>query len=258
MKTKIYLPVLFILVLSGFQVAAQPALPVVTVRFANPVYDCPTQTYCLDVEFISDTPGQQLFGMNVRFFYDGNVLEYLSMGDFQVGYGSPEPPLIQTQSPGSGAFFGLAGPLEWFNGSLQLLSPSTIFLSTTQWTKLFHICFRVKDPLALKGMDNFCPPIIWDLQADPQNGGYLQGDDGVVMTVVDNTPGQESAPTNENVVQFNWQYDLTGNLIGHPVSLICISTFCGYIIPLANWSLFLAIGLMIVATLFIYKRRMSS
>ncbi len=257
MKTKIYLPVLFILVLSGFQVAAQPALPVVTVRFANPVYDCPTQTYCLDVEFISDTPGQKLFGMNVRFFYDGNILEYLSIGDFQDGYNVLEPPVVEQQAPGSGSFFGLSGPLEWFNGQVQVFGPATISLSTTTWTKLFHICFRVKDPVALEGVDNFCPPIIWDLQEDFLSGGYLQGDDGVVMTVVDQTGQQDSSPTTENVVQFNWEYNFNGNSVGQPVSTICVSTNCGHKIPLSNWSLFLGIGLMTVVTLFIYRRRIS-
>jgi len=258
MKRKIYLPLLLSMVLlSGFQAAAQPALPVVTVRFANPQYDCPTQTYCLDVEFISDTEGQQLFGMNVRFFYDDNVLEYLSMGDFQVGYDSPVPPQIITGPAGSGALFGIPGPIEWFNGTVQLVSASTIYLSTTQWTKLFHVCFHVDDPNSISITD-FCPTIVWDLQENPEAGGYQPGDDGVVMTVVDLTGQQDSSPTTENVVQFNWIYDAIGDAAGHPVSIICITTICGYIIPLSNWSLFLAIGLMLVASVFLYRRRMNS
>jgi hypothetical protein len=257
MKKKIYFPMLLILVLSGFQVMAQPSLPVVTVRFNNPQYDCPTQTYCLDVEFISDTPDQQLFGMNIRFFYDDNILEYQSMGDFQEGYGSPELPQIVTGLAGSGGLFGVAGPMEWFNGSVQLISPSAIYLSTTAWTKLFNICFHVDDPNSIR-IPNFCPTIIWDLQANTEMGGFIPGDDGVVITVVDPTFQQDSSPTTENVWQFNWEYDATGNSNGYPVSEICTSTICGYIIPLSNWSLFLAIGLMLVASVFIYSRRMNS
>ncbi|MCK9400620.1 MAG: hypothetical protein M0Q51_11595, partial [Bacteroidales bacterium] len=34
-------------------------------------------------------------------------------------------------------------------------------------------------------------------------------------------------------------------------------TNCGYLIPLSNWSLFMAIGLMLVASAFIYRRRIS-
>jgi len=78
------------LLLSGFITTAQ-TLPVVTVRFNNPQFDCPTQTYCLDVEFQADGPNDTLFGMNVRFFYDDVILEYLGMSDFAPGYGAPTP-----------------------------------------------------------------------------------------------------------------------------------------------------------------------
>ena len=255
MKRKIFLPLFLSLVLLlGFQANAQ--LPVVTVRFANPQYDCPTKTYCLDVEFISDTPGMQLFGMNVRFFYDDNILEFLSMGDFQQGYASTDPPQLLTGPAGSGNLYGITGPLEWFNGKVDLVDISTIYLSTTAWTKLFKICFHVDDPNSWN-KDNFCPSIIWDLEVNPADGGYLPGDDGVVMTVVDPTGEQDSWVTTENVVQFNWQYDLSGGSYGYPVNVICVSTKCGEVIPLSNWSLFLGIGLILVASAFIYRRRIS-
>lgn len=258
MKRNVFLLLIFSLVfLSGFQALAQPPMPVLSVRFANPHFDCPTKNYCLDVEFLAEIPDQQLFGMNVRFFYDDNVLEFLSMGDFAQGYGSPVPPEIVPGPPGSGVAFGIAGPLEWFNGTVQWLSPSPVYISTTQWTKLFNVCFHVDDPQALD-IENFCPTIVWDLQENPPEfgGGFLQGDDGVVMTIVA-PPPLESAPTTEHVVQFNWQYDHSGNLIGFPVPEVCVSTTCGYIIPLSDWSLYLGIGLMFVISIFIYKRRIS-
>ena len=256
---KMLLPVFFTLLLSGVQAQADE-LPVLTVRFVNPVFDCPTQNYCLDVEFLSDTPDQQLFGMNVRFFYDDDILEFLSMGDYAPGYNSPIPPVIQTGPPGSGAAFGVAGPLEWFNGTVQLESPSPVYLSTTEWTKLFNVCFHIDDYNSLN-LYEFCPSIIWDLQEEPpippDLEGYLPGDDGVVMTVVDQTGEQESAPTTENVVQYNWVYDASGGLIGHPIPVDCVTTICGIIIPLSNWALYLAIGLMFLATIFIYRRRVT-
>ena len=250
---KINLPILFLLLLSGIQTTAQPAIPSVTVRFANPYYDCPTNTYCLDVEFICDTPGQKLFGMNVRFFYDDSILEYLSMGDFQVGYGGSATPVIRTGPSSSGTSFGIAGRLEWFNGTLNLISSSPIFLSTTKWTKLCNICFRVDDPNVKKN-SNFCPSVFWDLEANSEPVGYLAGDDGVVMTIVDLTGAEKSLPTTEIVEHLNWQYDLSGNSIGYPVSVTCVSTICGFI-PVSNWALFLAFGLMIAASVFIYRKR---
>jgi hypothetical protein len=249
---------LYFLAFSGFLANAQAPIPEVTVRFANPYFDCPTQNYCVDVEFISNTEGLQVFGMNVRFFYDDNILEFLSMGDFAEGYGVPNPPVIATGPPDSGAPFGLAGPSEWFNGEVFLLDFSSVYLSTTEWTKLFNICFHVDDPNSLS-LYEFCPTLIWDLQEDPPEfgGGFLPGDDGVVITIVDPTYTQESAPTIEQVVQFNWQYFASETGFGIPVAAVCVSTICGYIIPVSNWALFLAIGLMFVATIFIYRRRIS-
>lgn len=256
---KFLFPLFLILILSGFIATAQPPqIPVVSVRFANPSFDCPTATYCVDVEFKSDIDNQEVYGMNVRFFYDDAILEFLSMGDFAPGYTSLGFPQIMTGGPGSGTDYGLSGPLEWVNGTLQLVSYDTIiYLSTTKWTKLFNVCFHVDDPNSIK-IQNFCPSIIWDLQANTSLGGFLPGDNGVVITVVDPTGEQDSAPTTENVIQFNWQYGGTGGTIGSRVSTDCISTTCGYVIPLSNWSLYLAIGLMLIASVWIYRRRISS
>jgi len=265
MKRKIFLPLFFSLVLlSGLQVTAQPPdLPMVAVRFFNPVFDCPTQNYCVEVQFMTDTPGQELFGMNVRFFYDDNVLEFLYMDDFQGGYHAVGDPIIETFGAGSGAIFGLNGsPMEFINGVVELtpLDPPAPIYLTGEWTTLFNICFHVDDPAALN-INNFCPVIIWDLEENPPElwPGYLDGDDGVVMSVVDITGQNDSSPTTENVVHLNWQYDGTPEELpaGNYVPVICISTKCGTPLPLSNWSLFLAIGLMLVTTLFIWRRRIS-
>jgi hypothetical protein len=256
MKRKMFLPLLLTLISSAFQVAAQPVLPVVTVRFNNPVYDCPTKTYCVDVEFMSNTPGQQLFGINIRFYYDDKILEYIGTGDFAEGYAMPDPPVISNGD--GGVLFGFSGPLEWFNGSVQLEGTTSVYLPENQWLKYFRICFHVDDPNSVR-IPNFCPSIVWDLVQDPppSGGGFQWGDDGVVITVVDPDPTQDSGPATEAVVQFNWAYDPTGNQFGFPASTNCISTICGYLIPLSNWSLFLAIGLMLAASVFIYRRRIS-
>jgi len=245
---------LLVLLFSGLLVQAQTA-PVVAVRFDNPKYDCPpTQTYCVDVVFKSDTPNQKLFGMNLRFYYDDNILEYIGTSDFAQGYSMPVLPEITT---GPGSVFGFGSPADWINGQVQLTSTTSVVLPTDGWIKLFRICFHVDDPNSLN-LQNFCPSIVWDLQEDPPEigGGFQPGDDGVVITVVGQTP-QQSLPSTENVVQFNWEYGGNPSGFGHPVDEVCISTICGYIIPVSNWALYLAIGLMMIATIFIYRRRIS-
>lgn len=259
---KSILPLMIILVLSGFMATAQvPEIPEISVRFTNPVFDCPTQNYCVDVEFLSDTPDQQLYGVNVRFFYDDAILEFLGMSSYNISYDVTSAD-VTSFPPGSGATFGFGGPLEWVNATVQLVSyDEPFYLSTNdaEWTRLLRVCFHVDDPNSLS-LKEFCPSIVWDLQQNPPppeqgTAGLQPGDDGVVISLVDPTYTQDSSPTTEKVVQFNWVY--TGNYTGINVKAVCVTTICGYIIPVSNWALFLGIGLMLLTTIFIYRKRMS-
>ncbi|MBK9335063.1 MAG: DUF11 domain-containing protein [Lewinellaceae bacterium] len=209
----------------------QVEIPMVAVRFANPQFDCNNGgVYCLDVEFKSNQPNKEVFGANVRFFYDDNVLEFLSFGDFQGGYGAvaPNPPAITTGAPATGpAWFTFGGAAEFVNGAVQLVNGNAqpIVLSTTTWTKLFQVCFSVDDPNA--SLNNFCPSVVWDLEEDPMQGGFPIGDDGVVITVVNPDPNEDSSPTIENVLHHNWTYDGTpGTPFGFPVENACVETRC--------------------------------
>jgi hypothetical protein len=202
--------------------------PVVTVHFANPEYSCVSQEYCLDVEFKADIPDQEVFGVNVRFFYDDELLELIDFRDFQGGYGpvAPDPPIIFTSEPAGPALFNFTGPAEFINGAIQLLSTDDpIYLDTDNFTKLFQICFDVDGPIP--NLDTFCPPIVWDLEADPSNGGFLSGDDGVVITIVDPDPNNESYAAIENVVQYNWEYTGDGSPpFGQPINEVCSNINC--------------------------------
>lgn len=216
----------------GFCNLVQSQTPTVTVRLANPSYSCETGLYCLDVEFQSDQPNVQLFGMNVRFFYPDDIMELNGFSDFQGGYGpvAPNPPTVIQSAPGFGSnFFGFPAPgvADWVNGAIQIVDgmAPAILLDNNNWTKLFQICFTVEGPIA--DSTNFCPPIVWDLELNPANGGYLAGDDGVVMTVVAPPPAM-SSPANEAVVQYNWMYTGDGNAppYGAPNPTSCISIIC--------------------------------
>lgn len=222
--TKIIIMALGFLLLSGFSVKAVD--PIVTVRFANPEYVCSTQTYSLDVEFQCNTASKQIFGMNVRFFYPDNVLEFISFGEFIAGYGavSPNPPIISTGNSSSGmSLFGFTGSQEYVNGAIQKISTSSVYLSTTGWTKVFNVSFHVDDPNAFN-IDAFCPPAIWDLNEAASGGINPSG--GIIITVVN---GSGSANATEHCVQFNWQYDgIPGLPHGFPVSTSCINTICAY------------------------------
>jgi len=243
------------IILSSLWAVAQPPLPEVTVRFANPVFDCLSGTYCLDVEFNTDTQNEELYGINVRFFFDNDVLSFKEFNDFQGGYGpaNPNPPDLESLIPGGGqASYGFIGDGLLLNGAVQLGSDlNPIYISTTDWTKLFSVCFTV-NPAYYNLMD-FCPSIVWDLKADG-DGGFGVGSDGVVITLVDVSRDFVSKPVKEQVVQFNWEYsDVPGIPFGSPVEEICISSDCP-LIPLSNWALYTAIMLIFVFLLVKFRR----
>jgi hypothetical protein len=213
--------------MQGIQVQADP---VITVRFSNPEYVYETQIYTLDIEFQSNTDSIGLFGMNVRFFYPDNILEFISFGEFAEGYGPmiPNPPIISTGNESSGMIlFGFPGPQEYLNGAIQKTGTTSIVLSTTGWTKIFNASFHVDDTNSID-IDNFCPPVIWDLNED-QSCGIAAG---IIITVIE---GSGSAPAIENCLQFNWQYDgIPGYPHGYPVETDCISTSMAYTVPTNN------------------------
>jgi len=210
--------------------SAEPLMvvdPNVTVSFGNPQFNCSTQEYCLDVRFKSDTPNKELFGMNVRFFYDDVILEMINFRDFQGGYGPVAPnPASNTYSATAGpALFNFGGGSDYINGAVQKTNANAppIYISTTGWTKLYQVCFTVDDPNANE--NSFCPPIVWDLEANPANGGFPAGSAGVVMTVVNGTGSSNAL---EHVEQFNWAYSGNGTPpYGAPVAITCSSISCG-------------------------------
>ena len=226
----------YVLLLGFCSKAVSQADPVITIRFANPHYDCLNAQYCVDVEYRSNVLGQQVFGTNVRFFYPDTLLALVGFSDFQGGYGPvfPDPPMV-TNSPFAGpALFGFVGSADFVNGGVQLNDPLAppIFLDTLAWTKLFQVCFVIVDPNP--NIQSFCPSLVWDLQEDPANGGYLIGDDGVVITLVDPAMIMESIPADENVEQFNWVYtNPVTPPYGMPVEQVCTSLDCSPLIMCA-------------------------
>lgn len=222
---KIIALIVAIFLVSGIRTQAICQNPTVTIQFANPTYNITTSQYCADVEFKSDTSGTIVFGMNVRFFYDESVLDFIGFSDFQGGYGAvaPNPPTTFT-SPAGPALFNFAGAATWVNGAIQLIDPNStpIILPNNNWTKIFQVCFTIDQPNL--NSQSFCPSLVWDMEQNPENGGFLLGDDGVVITAVDPDPNMESLATIENVDQFNWIYIGSGTSPwGQPQPVSCIS-----------------------------------
>src|SRR6185295_5644866 len=134
----------------------------------------------------------------------------------------PDPASV-ISSPAGPMLFNFTGYGDWVNGAMQLVNQDTtpIVLDTITWTKLYQACFTMDDPNP--DVLHFCPSLVWDMEQDPENGGFLNADDGVVITAIDPDPVMESRPTNEYVDQFNWIYIGSGAYPwGQPEAGTCI------------------------------------
>lgn len=209
-------------VLSGLSVSSVAQLPIVNIRFGNPQYNCATSQFIVDIEFKSNTANKEVFGSNIRFWYDDSILEFVNFFGFQGGYSAvtPNPPQVFTSTSAGPAWFNFTGAAEYIQGAIQKtnLNAPPIILETNSWKKLFSMTFAIDDQNA--DPESFCPSLVWDMEQDNANGGFFPGSDGVVITIVDPAGSQ---PTDEEVDQFNWQYTGSGGQpYGEPVEVICI------------------------------------
>ncbi|MEO6131489.1 MAG: hypothetical protein ABIQ02_06550, partial [Saprospiraceae bacterium] len=178
-----------------------------TLRFSNPRFPCDSLQYLVDVEFQSNFPNTQLFGINLRYWYDDSKLEFQNyVMAFPTSY-QAEVPVITTLITQGPAWFNFAGAADYVNGGIQhiggYLPPYAHYIATAPgWTKLFTIAFHIDDPNADPA--NFFTSVIGDLEQYPQYGGFLPGNDGIVMTAITITGG--SVPTTEHTIPFNWNY----------------------------------------------------
>ena len=187
--------------------------PQIDIQFANPTYDRDARTYAVDVELKSMIAPEDLFAMNLRFFFDASMLQYTGIDQFHPGYGFlGEPPeaIVGTQNSGT-ALFAFENAAGYINGSVILQNESNpLHILTNTWTKAFRITFKV--PVTTYNKATFCPSIIWDKEVDPALGGFLPGSEGVLISVVerDRASRIESIVANTYGYPFNWDYHLSG------------------------------------------------
>jgi len=186
------------------------AMPQIQARFSNPVFDMETREYFLDVELNSVLAQENLFGMNLRFFYDATYMEFKGVDQFHQGYGllgdAPKP-FVGNGNSGV-QFFSFSHALAYINGAVQLLDERfPLAIPTTGWVKAFRLTFKV--PVTVPNEAEFCPSVIWDIEANNSNGGFLPGSDGLVMTVTENQRSTRfvSKPTIPFGTPFNWAYN---------------------------------------------------
>ena len=195
-------------IVSTISLLSGQAMPQINTRFANPHFDDNTRMYFLDVELNSKTSSEYLFGMNVRFFYDATMLEFQHFDQFSAGYGiqGDAPRSVLAAGQAGIQMFNLKEATVFVNGAIQLTDENNVLqLVPEKWVKAFRVCFKV--PLTYTGKSEFCPSVIWDTKGDESHGGYLMGDDGLVVTVLESDPNtpETSAPAHVTATYFNWE-----------------------------------------------------
>ena len=198
---------------------------VVTLRFANPQYDAQTNQYKVDAEMKAVGYTQELFGMNVRFFYSAADLEFLSLENLHPGYAllgeMPKP--YKGNADSGPEMFGFEGPAAYVNGAIQLEEGNTpLEIHNNEWVKAFEIHFSISEQVEDGKM--LCPTLIWDLKAFVEEG-LFPGDNGVRLTLVEKkaTTKRVSAPCLMQSMPFNWDYYQTDDLMpfGYTIDAEC-------------------------------------
>ena len=78
---------------------------------------------------------------------------------------------------------------------------NAVELGNGTWTALQQVCFNVSgNP---ENLTNFCPELIWDLQSDGSNGGFFPGNEGLVITLLEDGA---SSVADEDPIHYNWQF----------------------------------------------------
>lgn len=217
--------VLLFLMVSATIVFGQ-TLPRIEARFSNPRFERETRQYYLDVELRSKTAPELLFGMNVRFFYDASLMQFQKVDQLGQGYGilgSAPKAIVGTEQSGT-QLFSFRQAAAYINGAVQLFDERyAMTIPVDGWAKVFRVSFKV--PATAFNTAQFCPSVIWDLEATEGEGGFLPGSAGLVITVAETNRATRyvSAPTITSAVPFNWAYDQEAGMpYGEVVSETCV------------------------------------
>lgn len=230
LKSKATVPKLLavtMLILGAFQASAQPILDNVAVRFASPQFSAEEQMYSVDIEMRSAEPGQELFGINLRFFYDASDIDFEGISSLNPSYGvmGPTPSAHRGNEESGQVLFNFPGPAGFVNTAIQLMNESQpLAISTNGWTKLATLNFSFVE--TFEPSEKLCPSLIWDQKTAAVKESYLAGSGGVIITLVEHQPStrETTKPSTVLTEPFNWERNAMAveGPFGDPMGTWCI------------------------------------
>lgn len=175
-----------------------------TLRFSSP--RIVGNRLWLDVDAKCSEPGQSIFGINVRYFYDSfyfkttaSAVQFLN---FAPGYGlyfgdsiRPYPGNESTRN-----LLTLTGLPVYVNAAVQLMYPSKPAVILDDWYRIFTISTELKQIPTVP----IYPSFIFDLEYNPLRGSFFPTSEGLVISLKFGTNGSKHSAI--AVEQFNWDY----------------------------------------------------
>lgn len=163
--------------------------------------------YLVGVFAKSSKQGAEIFGINLRFFYDAtDFSQGLLLKNFKGGYGvQTAQPVPVTGNAASKNMLGFDGAFRYVNGLVQLnnLDLTPVLLDTAKWTRLFDVEFSKLQT------DVSCAPIVWEKMPNWQDGGFLGGSEGLVVTILADQPSAyQTTRTAATGINSNWNFKL--------------------------------------------------
>lgn len=159
----------------------------------------------LDVDAKCSEPGQSVYGINFRYFYDNfyfkttvSAVQFIDFaGGYKLGFGKGVIPYPGTASTKD--MFNLAGLPVYINAIVELLDRSKPPVILDDWQRLFTISTELKTVPTIP----IYPSFIFDLEYNPLRGSFFPTSEGLVIVLVN---GNNIKRTDIAVEQFNWDY----------------------------------------------------
>lgn len=219
------LPAVILLLACVSQTHSQDEIDRVSMRFAQPQFNVNERAYSINVEMHALQPGQKLFGINLRFFYDATNIEFAGISALHSSYSiMGAAPFAYRGNDESGQYmFNFPASAAYINTAVQLMNEDApLELLHTGWTKIATLNFVIPESVEINSQ--LCPALIWDQKSSVLKESFLPGSNGVVVTLVeeDASTRETTKPTVVTSESFNWgSYGVMNMPFGAPLQQDC-------------------------------------
>ena len=176
-----YLILLILLLVISSNITAQDSH--LDFRFSNGKVDRVSNSYSIDVDVKTQITDAALYAMNLRFFYEADLLKLAEFSNFKDGYNfiDNQKKTILGSEESAERMFGLQGTAGYVNQGIEMKDVDKSAWKSDEWEKVVTLRFEILDQSFLKTP---CPSFMWDKQSDTNKGGLLRGSMGSTASFI--------------------------------------------------------------------------